>query len=67
VVALAALHLLQDNAVQQHGQFGGADLDTRRPAVASSWKAKDALFEALVPQAPAVFFPGQDLEPIALE
>jgi hypothetical protein len=27
MVALAALHLLQDDPVQQHGQLGGADLD----------------------------------------
>jgi hypothetical protein len=65
VIALAALHLLQHDAVQEHGQFGGADLDAGRAVAGRSGEAKDPLFESLIPQAPAVLLPGEDLEPVA--
>jgi hypothetical protein len=66
MVSLAALHLLQDDTVEEHGQLGGADLDAGQAVAVDSGEAKDALFEALVPQAPAVLLPGEDLEAIAL-
>ena len=57
VIPLHSLHLLQDDPIQEHGQLGGEDLDAGRPVRRRSWKAKDTLFEAFVPQAPAVFLP----------
>src|SRR5262245_48009326 len=65
MIALAALHLLQHNAVEEHGQLGSTDLQTWWTFTGRQGKAKDACFEALIPQAPAVLLPGQDLEAIA--
>src|SRR5437667_12702097 len=65
MIAAAALHLLQDDAVQHHGQLTGANLPRRRAGAGRHWEAKDARFQALVPDGPAIFFPGQDLEAIA--
>src|SRR5262249_59117423 len=64
VVSLAALHLLQDDTVEEHGQLGGADLDAGRAIAAGGGEAKDSFFKSLVPQAPAVLLPGEDLEAI---
>src|SRR5262249_50872390 len=64
-IALAALHLLQDDTVEQHGQLGGADLDASRAVIDHSGEAKHAFFESLIPQAPAVLLPREDLEAIA--
>src|SRR3954451_7203331 len=64
MIALAALHLLQHDAVEEHGQFGGADLQTRWPVAGREGEAKDACFEALIPQAPTVLLPGENLEAI---
>jgi hypothetical protein len=65
VIAFAALHLLQDDAVQQHGQLGGADLDAGRSLTSHRREAKDSLFESFIPQAITVLLPGQDLETVA--
>src|SRR5262245_10561532 len=65
VIALAALHLLQHDTIEEHGQFGGADLQARWPVAGRHGEAKDALFEALVPQAPAVLVPAPDPEAVA--
>jgi hypothetical protein len=64
MIALAALHLLQHDAVEEHGQFGGVDLQTRWPVAGRQGKAKDAFFEALILQPPAVLLPGEELEAI---
>src|SRR5262249_36674533 len=64
VIALAALYLLQDNPVEEHGQLGSADLHARWTVAGRHGEAKDTGFQALIPQTPAVFFPGQDLEPV---
>src|ERR1700729_483248 len=65
VIAFAALHLFQDDSVQQHGQLGGADLNAGRSLASHRREAKDSLFESFIPQAITVLLPGQDLEPIA--
>lgn len=65
-MAFATLHLLQDDAVQEHGQLRSADFDAARPLASGSREAKDSLFEPFIPQAPSVLFPGQDFEPITL-
>src|SRR3954467_12957350 len=64
MIALAALHLLQHDAVEEHGQLGGADLQAGRPVAGRRGEAKYACFKALIPQAPAVSFPGQNLQAI---
>src|SRR3954469_10835171 len=64
MIALAALHLLQHDAVEEHGQFGGSDLQARWPIAGKRGEAKDSFFESLIPQAPAVLLPGEDLEAI---
>src|SRR5262245_8352880 len=65
VIALASLHLLQDYAVEEHGQFGGANLDAGRAVSGRGGETKNPLFESLIPQAPDVLLPRQDLEPVA--
>jgi hypothetical protein len=66
VIALAALHLLQDDAIEEHSQLGGADRDTGWSVAGRGGEAKDSSFKSLIPQAPSVLLPGQDLEPVAL-
>ena len=61
----ATLDLLQNDAVEQHGQLGRADLDTGWATVLSRGEAKNALFKSLIPQAPSILLPGQDLEAVA--
>src|SRR5207244_7199756 len=50
--------------IEEHGQFGGADLQARWPIAGKHGEAKDSFFESLIPQAPAVLLPGEDLEAI---
>src|SRR3954467_2760112 len=64
VITLAALHLLEHDAVEEHGQFGGANLQARWPIAGRHREAKDSCFKSLIPQAPAVLLPGEDLEAI---
>src|SRR4051812_15609826 len=65
VIALAPLYLLQYYAVEEHGQLGGADLQARWSVADGQRKAKDAFLKALLPQAPAILRPREDLEAIA--
>src|SRR5262249_4867192 len=65
VVALAALHLLQHDAVEEHGQLGGANLQAGWPVAGRDGEAKYTFFKSLIPQAPAVFLPGQNLQTIS--
>ena len=57
------LDALQIDAVEQHGQVGGADLD----AVAAGWsgrKTEAAFFEAFVPDRQTVAIPLEDLDAV---
>jgi hypothetical protein len=56
--------LVEDDAIEDHGQFGGSYFDAWRPVALSSGEGEDTSFEPLIPQGPAVLFPGEDLESV---
>src|SRR5205085_143226 len=64
MVAAAALHLLQHDTVEEHGQLGGADLQACHVVALGHGEAKDPLLQSLVPDGPAVCIPGEDLEAV---
>src|SRR5271166_3246459 len=62
-VAFPPLHALQIDAVQEHGQVGGADFDTG--AAARCGELEAAFFETLVVDDEAVRVPEEQLETVA--
>src|SRR5262249_9086956 len=65
VIALAALHLLQDDAVEEHGQFRGPNLQPGRAIPAGCREPKYPRLKSLIPDRPAVLLPGKDLQTVA--
>src|SRR5262249_11868954 len=62
VIALAPLHLLQDDAVEEHGQLGGTDLQAGWPVTGRGGGGQDGGFEGRDPQGTTRLLPGDGVE-----